>query len=143
MNYLEIAGERIRADEGKVAHAYQDSEGYWTIGIGRLIDKRKGGGLSEDEITFLFENDLDRAVEDARAIVPKFDVLSEVRKAVLVSMAFQLGRTTMSGFKQFLKAVDESRFDDAAREMVNSLWAQQTSDRVLRLARWMKEGNTP
>lgn len=25
-----------------VPHAYQDHLGYWTIGVGRLIDKRKG-----------------------------------------------------------------------------------------------------
>ena len=26
--------------EGRVEHAYQDSLGYWTIGVGHLIDKR-------------------------------------------------------------------------------------------------------
>ena len=43
----------LRRDEGRVRHAYQDHLGYWTIGVGRLIDQRKGGGLSEDEIDYL------------------------------------------------------------------------------------------
>lgn len=28
-------------------HAYQDSLGYWTIGVGFLIDGRKGGRLPD------------------------------------------------------------------------------------------------
>jgi lysozyme len=41
--------EQLRRDEGEVLHAYQDKYGYWTIGVGRLIDARKGGGISVEE----------------------------------------------------------------------------------------------
>jgi len=34
--------QQLRRDEGEVLHEYKDSLGYSTIGIGRLIDKRKG-----------------------------------------------------------------------------------------------------
>ena len=40
----------IKEHEGVVKHAYQDSRGYWTIGVGRLIDEKLKGGLSDDEI---------------------------------------------------------------------------------------------
>ena len=43
----------LEAREGRVAHAYIDSEGYTTIGVGRLIDKRKGGRLTDREIDYL------------------------------------------------------------------------------------------
>lgn len=33
----------LTSDEGRVPHAYQDHLGYWTIGVGHLIDRRKGG----------------------------------------------------------------------------------------------------
>jgi lysozyme len=33
--------------EGRVLHAYRDSLGFWTIGVGRLIDARKGAKLPE------------------------------------------------------------------------------------------------
>lgn len=143
MNYLEIASEQIRRDEGMRPYAYQDSEGYWTIGIGRLIDKRKGGGLTEEEVAFLFENDLDEAVNDAKALVPSFDSLSETRKAVLVNMSFNMGRERLSEFKRMLAAVNEGRFRDAGAEMLNSVWAQQVSDRAVRLAQQMSEETTP
>jgi lysozyme len=33
--------EMLTRDEGRVRHAYQDHLGFWTIGVGRLIDQRK------------------------------------------------------------------------------------------------------
>lgn len=30
----------LETDEGRVPHAYQDHLGYWTIGVGHLVDKR-------------------------------------------------------------------------------------------------------
>jgi GH24 family phage-related lysozyme (muramidase) len=35
---------------------YKDDEGLWTIGIGRLIDQTKGGGLHADEIELFLKN---------------------------------------------------------------------------------------
>lgn len=144
MNYLEIASEQLRRDEGEQRHAYRDSEGYLTIGIGRLIDDRlPSGGLRPDEVTVLFENDLDDAVNDARRLVPTFDTLSETRKAVLVNMAFNLGYVGLSEFRLMLQAVMSGNYDIAAKEMLDSQWARQVGARAMRLAQQMKEGNTP
>ena len=55
---------QIKRHEGLVKHAYQDHLGYWTIGYGRLIDEKLGGGLSEDEASFLLRNDIARAYAD-------------------------------------------------------------------------------
>ena len=41
------------AEEGEKLSAYQDSMGFWTIGVGRLIDARKGGGISQEESRYL------------------------------------------------------------------------------------------
>lgn len=46
---------QLKAEEGRVPHAYQYHLGYWTIGVGRLIDKRKGGGLTPYEVDYLLE----------------------------------------------------------------------------------------
>jgi len=35
----------LELDEGRVPCAYRDSLGYWTAGVGRLIDSRKGAHL--------------------------------------------------------------------------------------------------
>lgn len=39
--------KQLIRDEGDVPHVYQDSLGYWTIGVDFLIDKRKVGSINK------------------------------------------------------------------------------------------------
>ena len=43
---IENLTDQLRRDEGCVLHAYPDHLGFLTLGIGRLIDRRKGGGIT-------------------------------------------------------------------------------------------------
>jgi lysozyme len=140
LSYLDLARAQLKADEGVIPHAYQDSEGFWTIGCGRLIDKRLGGGLSDDEINYLLNNDLFRAEKTARALFAGFDRLSDARKAVLVNMAFNLGQTRLAGFHRLREAVKEQDWEQAAKEMLDSRWSQQVGQRAVRLANQMRQG---
>lgn len=140
MNYLQIAEEQIRRDEGVRLKPYRDTVGKLTIGAGRNLDDV---GISDEEAEFLLANDIDRAANEARRLVPKFDLLSETRKAVMLNMVFNLGAAKLAGFKNFLAAVDDGRFTDAAAHMLDSMWAQQVGGRAVRLARQMKEGALP
>ena len=90
--------EMIKRHEGVVPHAYQDSRGYWTIGVGRLIDKELGGGLSDDEVDYLLTNDINRCIEEAETY-PWFAGLSEPRQAVVISLLFNLGKPPASRFQ--------------------------------------------
>jgi lysozyme len=139
-DYREALRETLKRDEGVVEHAYQDSEGYWTIGCGRLIDKRAGGKLSPMEIDILLANDIQRSEEDAKELFPTFEGLSDARKIVLVSMAFNLGRSRLAGFKRLRQAVSEGDFLRAAAEMESSQWFNQVKGRAVRLCKQMKEG---
>jgi lysozyme len=140
VSYLDLARAQLKADEGVIPHAYQDSEGYWTIGCGRLIDKRLGGCLSDDEINYLLNNDLFRADKEARSLFAGFDRLSDARKAVLISMAFNLGQTRLAGFQRLREAVKELDWEQAAAEMLDSKWAAQVGQRAQRLAQQMRTG---
>jgi lysozyme len=140
VSYLDLARAQLKADEGVIPHAYQDSEGYWTIGCGRLIDKRLGGGLSDDEINYLLNNDLFRAEKTARALFAGFDRLSDARKAVLVNMSFNLGQTRLAGFQRLREAVKEQDWEQAAAELLDSKWATQVGQRAVRLAEQMRRG---
>jgi lysozyme len=140
VSYLDLARAQLKADEGTVPHAYQDSEGYWTIGCGRLIDKRLGGGLSDDEINYLLNNDLFRADKEARSLFAGFDRLSDARKAVLISMVFNLGQTRLAGFQRLREAVKEQDWEQAAAELLDSKWATQVGQRAVRLANQMRQG---
>ena len=59
---LETVTAIIKKHEGCVLHCYEDHLGYMTIGVGRLIDKKKGGGITEDEAEYLLKNDIKRVV---------------------------------------------------------------------------------
>lgn len=138
MSYREIAAEQIKADEGVVPHAYQDTEGFWTIGCGRLIDQRRGGKLRADEIDLMLENDIRAAEYDAKALFECFDRLSDTRKAVLLNMAFNLGRNRLAGFVNFRAAVEIGDFTAAADHMLSSKWAAQVKGRAVRLAKMIR-----
>jgi lysozyme len=131
----------LRRDEGVVRHAYQDSLGFWTIGVGRLIDRRRGGGLSDAEIDLLLANDVARVEAGLDARIPWWRTLDPVRRRVLANMGFNLGVEGLLGFRNTLPAVREGRYEDAADGMLRSKWARQVGARAVRLAAMMREGS--
>jgi len=131
---------QLRRDEGEVLHAYQDHLGYWTLGIGRLIDRRKGGGITQAEATYLLANDIERIEREVRRRLPWFADLSEARQGVLLNMAFQMGVDGLMGFRNTLQMIQLGRYGDAATGMLSSLWAQQTPARAQRMSEQMRTG---
>jgi lysozyme len=131
---------QLEADEGVIPHAYQDHLGYWTIGVGRLIDKRKGGGLRSEEISFLLHNDIDDRIDALTRRLPWFQDLDDARKGVLLNMAFQMGTDGLLAFKTTLELVRTGKYENAAHAMLQSLWAKQTPARAKRLAEQMRSG---
>lgn len=131
---------QIRRDEGCVLHAYTDSLGWTTIGIGRLIDGRKGGGISEDEAAFLLNNDLQRVDQQLRDRFSWFGSMDEIRQAALMNMAFQLGIGGVSAFKRMLACLRDGRYAEAEAHALDSQWAKQTPARARRVAHQLATG---
>lgn len=131
---------RLMVDEGVRLAAYLDSLGYLTIGVGRLIDGRKGGGISHAESLYLLDNDIDTKHGDVMERLPQFAGLDPARQVVLMSMAFQMGADGLAGFRNTLAAVWRGDWEAAAGGMLSSKWAQQTPERAMRLARMMRTG---
>lgn len=140
MSLIENLTNQLRRDEGEVLHAYQDHLGFWTIGIGRLIDKRKGGGLTKDEAAYLLGNDIARFTNALRTRLPWFDRIDEARQGVLANMAFQMGVEGLLGFRNTLSMIERGEYDAAANAMLQSKWSQQTPQRAARLAQQMRTG---
>lgn len=132
---------QLREDEGEVLHEYKDHLGYSTIGIGVLIDKRKGGGITKEESSYLFQNRLGAKRQEIRKALPWFDGLDPVRQGVLLNMAYQLGVTGLLGFKTTLKHVQAGQWVAASVGMLDSKWARlDTPARAERLATQMRTG---
>lgn len=132
--------KQLEQEEGRIKHAYQDHLGYWTIGVGRLIDRRRGGGLSDEEIDFLLANDIAKVEREVLKKLPWARNLKPARLGVLLAMAFQMGVDGLLGFKNTLKMIEAGEYDKAAGGMLNSKWARQTPARAERLATQMRTG---
>ena len=132
--------KQLRRDEEEVLHAYQDHLGYWTIGVGRLIDKTRGGGISHDEAEYLLKNDIQRVINALVQSLPWFTLLDDARKGVLCNMAFQMGVAGLLGFRNTLKMIEDGKYDEAATAMLDSKWATQTPERAARLSAQMRTG---
>lgn len=133
--------EILVGDEGEVLHAYKDSKGFLTLGVGRLIDKRRGGGISQVESRYLLRNDIARVCAEMEKHFPWALDMSDNRQIVLASMLFQMGLANVLEFKNTLAAMRTGRYLAAARGMRRSKWAREDSPtRAERLATLMEQG---
>jgi len=126
--------QQLTEDEGNIPHAYQDSLGYWTIGVGRLIDKRKGGGLSPDEIQYLLANDIKNKTADCRKLFPDFDTYSQSRRDALVNLMFNLGYENLSSYKVFVGQVTRGEWEAVQDNLRGwARWHSQVGKRADRI----------
>lgn len=129
--------KQLEIDELRSKKIYTDTVGKVSGGIGRNLTDR---GFSDDEIDLMYANDIKMAEKDARALVPGFDLLNDVRQEVVMNMSFNMGYTRLSGFKRFISALNSSDFDGAADEMRTSKWYGQVGQRGVRLVNAMRMG---
>lgn len=124
----------LTVDEDEVLHAYQDSEGFWTIGIGTLIDKRKGGGITHEEALYLCRNRVESKAAELDEQIPWWSSLAPELGPVLLNMAFNMGVDGLLGFHDFLAALEQGDRKAARVAMLDSKWARTVGARATRLA---------
>jgi lysozyme len=132
--------DQLARDEGVVLHGYLDSLGFLTLGIGRLIDERRGGGITLAEAHYLLDNDIDSKLAEVMATFPEFSRLDDARQGVLLAMAFNMGTAGLAAFRNTLAAVWRGDYEAASRGMLQSRWAKQVGARADRLAKQMRTG---
>lgn len=128
--------DMIIRHEGIRAKPYHDSVGVLTIGVGRNLEK----GLSEDEIFYLLNNDINNVKYEVNKNFPWVLGLDEARMNVIYNMCFQLGINRLSLFRKMLASCRDGDYETAANEMINSMWHKQTPKRCEELANIMKNG---
>ena len=150
--------EELVKHEGLRLQVYQDTLGIDTIGIGRnlkdrgiskeeldeldipTIDHVYEYGITEADAMLLAENDVQIVEEELLRAHPCVEDLDAVRQLVLVDMAFNMGVPRLCKFKKMWNAVHENKFDIAAKEMLDSRWANQVKSRSVKLANAMHNG---
>jgi len=127
--------EQLELHEGRSLSPYKDSVGIWTVGIGRNL---KSSVWSNEEVDLMLQTDIRRVVKQAHLNFRWFTDLSHVRKKVIIDMIFNLGLQGFKSFKKTIGYIEHKRYDKAAIEMLNSVWADQVGVRALRLSSMMK-----
>ena len=129
--YDDATGQELKAGDILIGHP--------TIGVGRNVAK-DGLGISEDEAKYLLLNDISRVEEEIKNF--PIENLNEVRTAIIIDMAFNMGITRFNSAKwpNFFRAIRNELWDEASKEMLDSNWARQTKRRSENLSKIMFTG---
>ena len=134
---LEALKAELTRDEGIGFKPYKDSVGKLSVGVGHNLDDVP---ISYRAIMQILEDDILNVMGQLNAHVAWWPSLNDVRQRVLANMAFNLGINGLLAFKQMLMAAQDSDFERAAKEMLDSKWAKQVGARATRLAQMMRTG---
>ena len=129
--------QSLKRHEGFRRHPYVDTVGKLTVGYGRNLDDV---GLTQDEAAMLLEADVTRAIAACLQTWPWLSGLDDVRSAVIVEMAVNLGIDGLKGFRKMLAACEKGDFATAEAEALDSVWRTQVGARAYRLARQLGSG---
>jgi len=97
-------------------------------------------GITEADAVYLATNDVQIVEEELVRAHPCVDRLDSVRQLIVMDMAFNMGVPRLCKFKKMWAAIHEEKFDIAAKEMLDSRWANQVKGRATKLANAMHNG---
>lgn len=123
--------------EGMELKMYKCPAGYNTIGAGHNLDENP---ITEQAARKILEDDIFIAYTDLVRAVPWMDKVDEVRLEAFVNMVFNLGITRFKKFEKMIEAAHNGQWDEAARQALDSKWADQVGFRALELAEQIKTG---
>ena len=129
--------EILKRHEGVKDTLYKCTADKWTIGVGRNLEDV---GLSEDEIEYLLQNDIERTKNLIERYMPWYSDLDEVRQEALINFVFNVGIGTAMKFKNAMTALEAHDYDTAAIEMMDSNWAKQVGSRAVEVTEMIKTG---
>lgn len=132
--------KQLELDEGNLPYVYPDIFGYYTIGIGILVDKRKGGGLRPEEVQFIFENRMRLKKAELLIALPWVAELDDARLGALLNMAYQMGVPGLLKFVNALYYLKARLYEQAAEHFKDSLWYKQTPERAKRICQQIRTG---
>lgn len=144
--------QRLVMHEGISLIPYRCSEGYFTIGVGRNLDTNPltpdeklicgdiASGITKSAAFYLLRNDIDRVVKECEKNFAIWERLDDERQYALIDMVFQLGLGGVKKFKKMLAAMGVGDWKEAARQCLDSKYAEQTPIRAKRIAKTIETG---
>lgn len=134
MGFKEMAETVIKRHEGYRPKPYKDTKNILTIGYGRNLDDV---GIYPIEAQFMLDNDIDDVITQLESKISFWESLSDVRKTVLIDMAYNLkGRVNgLLKFSNMLKFSEQGKFGQASVEILKSKYATDVKGRAVENAK--------
>lgn len=127
----------LKLEEGFRQFSYLDSKGIETIGYGFNL---RDVGISKDEADYILSHRL-LNLELELSTHSFFQLLDDVRKCVLIDMAYNLGTAGLLQFHDMIASLNAKNYKGAVDAMRNSLWYKEVGHRGEFLANLMETGN--
>lgn len=131
-------------EEGFRATPYLCSEGYVTIGYGTKLHTSKDMNpasfpikVTPTQAAMWLESDVTRMTNALHMSKYGhiFDSMNDDRRAILLSMSYQMGTKGVLKFRKMWAALQVKDYDEASEQALDSRWARQTASRAGRHAR--------
>lgn len=139
--------ERVKRHEGYKVTPYKDTVDKWTVGYGRNLEDNT---LTVSEVVSLFNrtefkstvdaqvffeellvHDLKKRQEELEEWLAMWPLCAENEKVVLLDMAYNMGLAGLLSFEGMLHAIDNEDQVQAAVELLDSHYAEQTKIRAV------------
>ncbi len=124
---------RIQRHEGLRLAVYKDSRGFDTVGYGHRVlpGEDFSAGITQQQADSLLAADLMKAKNDLNGNFPWTMALDSARLGVVIEMVYQLGIHGVAGFRDMLADLQQRNYEDAAYEMLDSLWHHQEMANII------------
>ena len=142
----------IKRHEGLRLSPYKCPAGKKTIGYGHnleaspITDKyldhylASNNSITEHMAEWILDQDILHAGVAAETITPTWPTINDARRAVIISMIFNLGIQGYTQFRRMRSALDAGDWRATAAEMRDSAWYHQVGSRGEELSRMMETG---
>lgn len=132
--------------EGLVLHAYKDTEGILTIGVGHNLLANPlpskydiVNGITREQALEILDEDLKKTYDFLDSKCVWWKDLDECRQRAIVDLAFDL-RERLLGFKHMIVAIQGHEWNLAATELLSSKFAHQVGKRATDLTHQILTG---
>jgi lysozyme len=132
----------VEIHEAYREHLYQDSKGLWTFAIGRCVETNPltsgewkyladnghiAVSITHDGAVWLMESQLQSIRGQCARIFDFWPQLNDVRRDVIVEMAYQMSIQRVLAFRDMLAAIRAEQWKAAADAGRDSKWAREDS----------------
>ena len=131
----EIAFEKLVAlREGRRNDVYLDTLNKPTVGIGHLVvpgdNLGVGDVITDAQVSAFFQKDGAASMSAARSQAAEAGITDTAFLPYLASVNFQLGTAWTGTFPNTWRMIVDGHYEDAAKALDGTKWAQQTPVRV-------------